>query len=91
MTSYFRLLHNDARHAQLGTSSGDGAVGVAVDEGGGVRHAAGLRPVRGHVLHLDMGTVRGQTFTKLRLNESRYERMSLHTFSSILFVSGADS
>lgn len=51
MTSYFRLLHNDARHAQLGTSSGDGAVGVAVDQGGGVRHAAGLRPVRGHVLH----------------------------------------
>lgn len=91
MTSYFRLLHNDARHAQLGASSGDGAVGVAVDEGGGVRHAAGLRPVRGHVLHLDMGTVRGLTFTKLRLNESRCKEMYLNTFSSILFVSGADS
>ena len=62
MTSYFRLLHNDARHAQLGASSGDGAVGVAVDEGGGVRHAAGLRPVRGHVLHLDTGTVRRSDF-----------------------------
>ena len=37
------------------------------------------------------GQLEGQTFTKLRLNESRCEGMFLNTFSSILFVSGADS